>query len=323
MSLNEPTMRRRRSSLKETIASSAAKAEQRLLLLFHELPAWRRDNEYITTGYRPDSLSYARSLTSIFSVHNETVNIWTHLLGSLAFLASALFVHGVVAPRYETASGMDMVVFACFFGGAVVCLSMSATYHALSNHSPAVARWGNKLDYTGIVFLIVGSDVPAIYYGFFCHSAIMATYFYLVRPIILGPEAKLTKQTFALGTGCAIASWLESFRTPRFRPYRAAMFIGLGSVGVLPCLHAISIYGLDGAQARMSVGWLALQGVWYVTGALMYAARWPESQFPRTFDICGSSHQVFHVLVLFGAATHFYGMARAFDYHHTVLGSRC
>lgn len=41
-----------------------------------------------------------------------------------------------------------------------------------------VSKWGNKLDYSGIVFLIVGSFVPALYYGLFCLPTLMTTYLY-------------------------------------------------------------------------------------------------------------------------------------------------
>jgi adiponectin receptor len=53
---------------------------------------------------------------------------------------------------------------------------MSATYHMLCNHSERVAKWGNKLDYTGIVLLIVGSYVPALWYGFFCREGVLTVY---------------------------------------------------------------------------------------------------------------------------------------------------
>lgn len=41
------------------------------------------------------------------------------------------------------------------------------------------------------------------------------------------------------------------------------------------------------------------------------------------FDIWGSSHQIFHMFVIMAAVTHFYGMAKAFDHLHTVMGSEC
>lgn len=150
------------------------------LLLWDDLPPWRRDNHYIRSGYRQSRASYAHSLRSLFYLHNESVNIWTHLLGAVVALAAAAYVYQVVHPRYETAEPADVAVFACFFGGATACLGMSATFHALSNHSETVAKWGNKLDYTGIVALIVGSYFPALYYGFFCRPALMEVYLYAV-----------------------------------------------------------------------------------------------------------------------------------------------
>lgn len=184
----EPTLRRRRrdSSLESartilgTVKAVEEKIESALLLVWDELPEWRRDNAFITTGYRPTSNSYRHSLASIFSVHNESVNIWTHLLGAIAFVAAGLtalsLYEAVIAPRYATATSTDVLAWACFFVGAFLCLGMSATYHALCNHSSGVAKWGNKLDYTGIVFLIVGSYMPALYYGFYCLPSLMEKY---------------------------------------------------------------------------------------------------------------------------------------------------
>lgn len=42
----------------------------------------------------------------------------------------------------------------------------------------------------------------------------------------------------------------------------------------------------------------------------------PERWRPGTFDIFGSSHQIFHVLVLLAAASHFVGLLNAFDHEH-------
>lgn len=186
----EPNLRRRRGSspasgqshhtLLDTVKAVEHKIESTLLLAWDDLPDWRRDNAFITSGYRPTSNSYRRSLASLFALHNESVNIWTHLLGSLLFtclgLAALALFDALLAPRYAGAARADLVAFACFFAGAFLCLGMSATFHALCNHSPDVAKWGNKLDYSGIVFLIVGSYVPALYYGFYCLPRLMELY---------------------------------------------------------------------------------------------------------------------------------------------------
>lgn len=179
------TVRQRRPSLGASAVHAAKtiekKVEGTLLQLWDDLPAWRRDNAFIHGGYRQIRGSYAHCARSLFYLHNESVNIWSHLLGALVAVGSAAYVGGIVRPRYESADAADAAVFACFFGGAVVCLGMSATFHAVLDHSQAVAKWGNKLDYTGIVALIVGSYVPALYYGFFCQPVLFKAYLYVVR----------------------------------------------------------------------------------------------------------------------------------------------
>lgn len=194
MSKSATGIRHRRSSSSTTTGTTTAetdsilaaaqslpgKAESRLLLLWDDLPAWRRDNAFIHSGYRRIHASYKHSFQSLFYLHNESVNIWSHLLGALVAVACAAYLYYVIHPRYEEATSSDVFVFSCFFTGAILCLGMSATYHALVDHSQAVAKWGNKLDYTGIVALIVGSYVPAIYYAFFCKPVLMSTYLYLV-----------------------------------------------------------------------------------------------------------------------------------------------
>ena len=183
-----PELRQRRpSSTTERIIETAKQAEQNvekaLLMLWDDLPAGRRDNHFIRSGYREESNSYWRSFASLFYVHNESVNIWTHAVGALVFPLVGAWLYRVIAPRYASASGADVLVFSCFFGGALLCLGMSATFHALMNHSEDVAKWGNKLDYSGIVFLIVGSYVPALYYSLFCLPHLLTVYMYAVSVV--------------------------------------------------------------------------------------------------------------------------------------------
>lgn len=180
-----PRQRRRRSSsalsaISDLTSKTEEKISSALLLLWDELPHWRRDNAFILSGYRRSSNSYIASVLSVFTVHNESVNIWTHALGAMLVVPLSVWYlyASLLAPRYPSAGPADELAFACFLGGAALCLGMSATYHMLSNHSEAVAKWGNKLDYSGIVCLIVGSYVPALYYGLYCEPALMRAYLY-------------------------------------------------------------------------------------------------------------------------------------------------
>ncbi|XP_015935540.2 heptahelical transmembrane protein ADIPOR1, partial [Arachis duranensis] len=59
------------------------------LLCFWELPEYMKDNEYILRYYRAN-WPLKQALFSVFRWHNETLNVWTHLLGFLLFLGLTL-----------------------------------------------------------------------------------------------------------------------------------------------------------------------------------------------------------------------------------------
>ena len=52
----------------------------------HELaPDFMKHNHFITRGYRIGFNSYWKLIKSLFMLHNESVNVWTHLIGLIAF----------------------------------------------------------------------------------------------------------------------------------------------------------------------------------------------------------------------------------------------
>lgn len=46
------------------------------------LPDWLKDNDFLLHGHRPPMPSFRACFKSIFRIHTETGNIWTHLLGN-------------------------------------------------------------------------------------------------------------------------------------------------------------------------------------------------------------------------------------------------
>ena len=167
--------------LTEQEASNATRTRPPLtgpiLLKWADLPSWQQDNHYILTHYRPATYSFMGCFQSLFYLHNESVNIHSHLLGAFIFLFIALSIYTF---EQQILTGADIIAFGCFFLGAVTCLSISATFHAITNHSPEVSRFGNQLDYVGIVALITGSFVPSVYYGFYCEPFLQKVYWAMV-----------------------------------------------------------------------------------------------------------------------------------------------
>lgn len=70
---------------------------------FSSLPKWLQDNDFLHKGHRPPLRSFSACFRSIFRIHTETGNIWTHLLGKLNF--SCLFIHMVIPAYFYFSAG--------------------------------------------------------------------------------------------------------------------------------------------------------------------------------------------------------------------------
>ncbi|XP_069141674.1 adiponectin receptor protein-like [Argopecten irradians] len=266
----------------------------------HSLPDWLKDNDFLHTGHRPPTNSFLQCFKSIFRIHTETGNIWTHLLGMIAFIGVAGYF--LSRPSVEV-QWQEKAVFSAFFVGAILCLGFSWLFHTVYCHSERVGRLFNKLDYCGIALLTMGSFVPWLYYSFYCQ---------------LGPKIAYLVLIFILGTSCIVVSLWDKFAQPQFRAVRAGVFIALGLSGVIPALHYVLIEGFYNAINFAALGWLVLMAVLYIAGAVIYAVRIPERLFPGKFDIWFQSHQIFHVFVLAAAFVHFHGISKIATYRLTL-----
>ena len=128
----------RRHSVGEMAAEAMRKVEAVVLYAFQQAPPYQQDNHYILSGYRGELRSFKQCIQSLWYLHNESgsvsaccslmkVNIWSHLLGAIGFGVLAGLASFSYLNRYPTSSSEDMAVFACFFGGAVMCLAFSAS----------------------------------------------------------------------------------------------------------------------------------------------------------------------------------------------------
>ncbi|KAH9587871.1 Adiponectin receptor protein 1 [Schistosoma haematobium] len=57
----------------------------------HSLPHWLKDNDFILRGHRPQLPSFRECFRSIFRLHTETGNIWTHLIGKSSMICVLIF----------------------------------------------------------------------------------------------------------------------------------------------------------------------------------------------------------------------------------------
>jgi len=262
------------------------------VVAFSHLPQWLQDNDYLRKGHRPPLPNFTECFKSIFRVHTETGNIWTHLLGQVAFIGLALYF--MTRPITEV-DYQEKIVFMTFFAGAIVCMCMSFIFHTVNcHHNKLIGQLFAKLDYCGIAFLIVGSFVPWLYYSFYCDYTPKVIYLTIVC---------------ILGVSCVIVSLWDKFGTPRLRPFRAGIFITFGLSGIAPATHYCVQNGWEKSIEEAALGWLVFMGFLYIAGAMLYAFRIPERFFPGKVDILFHSHQLFHCFVIAGAFVHYHGIS--------------
>ncbi|KAI4327333.1 hypothetical protein L6164_019806 [Bauhinia variegata] len=339
------------------------------LVEYHALPGYLRDNEYILGHYRSE-WPMKQVLLSIFTIHNETLNVWTHLIGFFLFLALTIYtamkvpkvvdlhslqhlpdilrkadlhklqaelltclpsmpsmdmlpslsswhlkelLYNCLPERFSSGNHTELCVlhsvkedlaniiaplmmrpitrwpFFVFLGGAMFCLLASSICHLLSCHSERLSYIMLRLDYAGIAALISTSFYPPVYYSFMCYPFFCNLYMGFIT---------------ILGVATILVSLLPIFQTPEFRTIRASLFLGMGLSGVGPILHKLFLFWGE-PEVFHTTGYEVLMGAFYGIGALVYATRIPERWMPGKFDIAGHSHQLFHVLVVAGAYTHY------------------
>lgn len=249
---------------------------------------------YVEYGYRPNS-SFYQAFTSLLSWHNETMNIWSHLIGfACAFAAAITFVYEQYVSPIPGTDGADAVVtvegtdgrverflLGSFIFCASACLLLSTIYHWFQCLSPDFSSHLLRLDLTGIALLVGSSYFPAVYFGFYCHYNLRVVY--------------LIVSVFVLALGL-LAPWLTI--TVRGYPINTYIFVSLVLTGIVPCSHWMLITP-EFYKKQLYTGFLWLF-FWYGLGFTFYITAIPESFFPKRFwaVILTPSHTLWHVCVL-------------------------
>lgn len=150
-------------------------------VMLQDIPEWRRDKKYILTGYRPLEADYLQVIKSLTFLHNETCNVYTHLIGAMLLpLFAIAILRTIHRPQYINVTRTDFIIFSVFFYSAKSCLIFSAVYHLIGSHSRQVEQFWHRMDLLGIVIVTVGTFIPGIYYIFNCEPFLQKTHWTIV-----------------------------------------------------------------------------------------------------------------------------------------------
>jgi adiponectin receptor len=281
-------------TIEHSVARALARAKEHGLIHYDDLPEPWRVNPHILKGYRFSEGKWA-CVRSVVSIHNELINIWTHLLGFLMVLALAFYFYPTSA-NFSNSTKADIFIAAVFFFAACKCLVCSTIWHTMNSisHQTLLERFA-CVDYTGISLLVAASIMTTEYAAFYCEPVSRWTYMLI---------------TAALGIGGVLLPWHPSFNRADMAWFRVLFYGSLALTGFLPFGQLAYSRGIAWAQYFYAP--VAKSLVVYMTGAFLYASKVPERFCPGWFDYVGCSHNIWHVAVLGGIVFHYMAMQTMF-----------
>ena len=249
------------------------------------------------------ALSPAQCSLSVLELHNETLNIWSHLIGAawvlgtmfdLVFWRSQQRDEQVELQVHPVVSSTDVFFIGLYCIAALVCFLFSSAAHTFYCTSPKAATWWWRLDYIGIALFLGVWDAA---FGWFAYLGDSKRTLLVVAALLL--------------TAATIASAVVA----QSKAARLVCFAMLNLMMVLPLVHLVD-WKTDkcssGEAANQDDGCLAvtrsLQHLIVAMpacalGLVLFVLRIPERFAPGRFDYCGS-HVLMHIAV-FVAAIYF------------------
>jgi len=235
---------------------------------------------FVLSGYRKNAKSHWYCFKSMFRLHNETVNIWTHFIGAVWFLYRLTsFIR--YEPNILTVDGIA-VVFS--IAGALGCMTCSTLFHTFSaiTHEHTYHKC-HRCDLIGILGVIFAFYIGGVAVVFANHPGLRL--FYLAYSVI----------------ACSCGSLPIIFAAIRLNRVLSFCALSICSFsGFIPVVHFLIVANaVETAAVAVPFGIgsiaVALGGFFFFTG-------YPECKYPGRYDLFFSSHQIWHVLVFFGLA---------------------
>jgi hemolysin III len=191
-----------------------------------------------------------------------------------AFFASLVAAAGLIIAAQGT---REVVAISIYVFSLSALLGTSALYHRVTwNEGPR--RWMRRLDHTMIFVFIAGTYTP---------FAVLVMEGALSGVVLIG--------VWALAVGGAVLN-LAWWNAPKW--FTAAVYISTGWVAI------VALPQLWDQMGPVAVGLIALGGLLYTAGAIVYATRRPDPS-PEVFGY----HEIFHAFVIAAAALQYAAIA--------------
>jgi hemolysin III len=208
-------------------------------------------------------------MKKISKLFREPVNALSHMAGSLASIAGLTLMVVMAAIHADV---WHVVSFAVFGTTLVFMYTTSFLYHGL-NLSAKTLDLLRRIDHIMIFLVIAGSYTPL------CLVPLRGPWGWSLFGTIWGVAlAGIVLKLFWMN----LPRWISTL-----------IYLGMG------WLCVVAVYPLTQILDPAPLAWLALGGLFYSIGAVVYTFKKPDP-FPTVFGF----HEIWHICVLLGSACH-------------------
>uniref|UniRef100_A0A3Q2QFE1 Progestin and adipoQ receptor family member VIII n=1 Tax=Fundulus heteroclitus TaxID=8078 RepID=A0A3Q2QFE1_FUNHE len=266
---------------------------------------------YILTGYRPIQQDWRCYLLSLFQCHNESLNVWTHLLAAPVLLLLWWANADALGYALDAAS----VPLALFMASSLAYLCLSTAAHLLQSHSERAHYFFFFLDYVGVAVYQYGCSLGHYFYSSEQGWREVIGMLFLPGAAFFG---------WLSCAGCCFAK--ARYRRP-YPPQRKICQLIPTSLAYVLDISPIAHRLLSASWTQeASLPFHALQVALFLLAAFFFSCPVPERFFPGRCDFVGQGHQVFHVFLslctMFQLEALFLDYARRRDTVLDVFGER-
>ncbi|KAF8601049.1 HlyIII-domain-containing protein [Ceratobasidium sp. AG-I] len=299
----------------------------RKLIRYCDLPEKWKNNEFVTRGYRfiPGSQWPALAL-SVFQLHNETLNIQTHLLPLLAIFS----ILPLAWKEFTQSLGLDIIPplklnihpllpeISSFAAPGLSIPPLSSLVPSLpfTPFPPSAADplpkflfllaaaaclacstvWHTLAGCSDLWILEAGARVDYVGIGWLISASVSGVMYYgfACQPAWMRFYISITIVTGLAGSILPFQGW---FNERRNKKWRIAFFLLCACSAIIPLAHLSYKHTFGGMWGFIRP--LVPSLVSYLVGLALYATHFPECYFPGRFD-WGGSHAMWHVFIVIG-----------------------
>ena len=271
-------------------------------LLFHE--------PHIDEYYRLPNQSWSFYLKSILKFHNETLNVWTHIIAVCMTLAQ-LFVFSCTVDFIHDSYTWPMLAG---FLSAITMYICSATAHCLQSRSEYVHYVAYMFDFAGIGLYCFGTTNVHLFY---CSDE----FFYVAAQKVYIPLAGFI--AICVCCCCTVAKLIYTRPYPFTRKLWNITPVAFAYILLIsPIIIRIYECFIDSNQCSSSIPYHIQQVIWFLISASFFASECPHNCFSGINGILFHGHTLFHITILICTLFQMEAVFIDFIEYHATIRSR-